>query len=246
METNNDRIPSENDMNSERKRSDSGFGSSLKSLTILELLKMCFFPAIGAIFLGITTTVVVPLISARFDPNKIDTYKKFVEEQPPEDLRKSRRLEDGTWGEKYTQAQEKVSDRTKEILEKLNSSEKAKILNYLSDRELLSYISLKQTSLQGADLSYLNLKNANLQKSNLKGTNLRGANLQGARLFSIQYDSKTRFDGATWNECTIFPDGKNYQNTAQPASILKMQEKPIERTPKDIAIEGGCRYREEK
>jgi uncharacterized protein YjbI with pentapeptide repeats len=86
----------------------------------------------------------------------------------------------------------------------------------------LQNATLAAANLSNADLSHANLINANLTNSNLtnaklrrsiklKKANLRGANLQNADLgyadlSQVIYDRRTNWQGAIYNEKTIFPD----------------------------------------
>ncbi len=80
-----------------------------------------------------------------------------------------------------------IRARTLSVLEELDPEQKASVVNYVSDVELISWI-LIDADLNRASLNEINLSGANLSGANLNGadlfrTNLSGANLQGTKLF---------------------------------------------------------------
>lgn len=93
---------------------------------------------------------------------------------------------------------------------------KAKI-SYLFDRNLIgadfSGKNLKGVDFEGMNLASANLRNTDLENANLKHTKLNGAELQGtnfnnadlecADLLGAKFNDKTKFSGATVNNCAV-------------------------------------------
>jgi uncharacterized protein YjbI with pentapeptide repeats len=72
--------------------------------------------------------------------------------------------------------------RTKTVLERLDSTRTAAVIEFLIEAELAQLIGLSGTNLSEVNLSGANLSSANLSDANLSGTTLIGATLIGADL----------------------------------------------------------------
>lgn len=66
---------------------------------------------------------------------------------------------------------------------------------------------LRNAQLPGASLVHAHLERANLYNANLRGAKLIDAHLAGARLSHAQFDEKTNFLRATYDDKTFWPNG---------------------------------------
>jgi uncharacterized protein YjbI with pentapeptide repeats len=97
--------------------------------------------------------------------------------------------------------------RTKTVLERLDSTRTAAVIEFLIEAELAQLIGLSGTNLSKVNLSGANLSSANLSDANLSGTTLIGANLSGADLsganLSGAYLDDADLSGAVLNKANL-------------------------------------------
>ena len=66
---------------------------------------------------------------------------------------------------------------------------------------------LIRTQMRSANLKKANLKNVKLKLAGLENANFQGANFQGAKLEQIFFNHNTKWQGAIYDEQTVFPEG---------------------------------------
>jgi uncharacterized protein YjbI with pentapeptide repeats len=88
--------------------------------------------------------------------------------------------------------------RTKTVLERLDSTRTAAVIEFLIEAELAQLIGLSGTNLSKVNLSGANLSRANLSDANLSGTTLIGANLSGADLSGANLSGAYLDDADLW------------------------------------------------
>ena len=66
---------------------------------------------------------------------------------------------------------------------------------------------LRRTQLRNANLKKANLENVELELAGLENANFQGANFQGAKLEQIFFNHNTKWQGAIYDEETVFPEG---------------------------------------
>ena len=91
---------------------------------------------------------------------------------------------------------QEITIHTKQVLPLLNGAEKGKLVRYLQECDLLSFVDLNGADLSGADLVAIDLSNVRLDGSDLSRANLRQANLTGSQITREQLQSAKVFEDA--------------------------------------------------